>query len=58
VTAPQLENQADAANQAGMPATADALDKQADAVKDAADTKADAIRDAAKDAPATPPAPK
>lgn len=48
LAATQMENQADAAAAAGVPAaTTDAMNDQADAVKDAADAKGDAIEKAA-----------
>lgn len=48
VAATQMENQADAAKEAGAPdATTDAMKDQADATKDAADAKGDAIEAAA-----------
>jgi hypothetical protein len=43
VTATQMENQADAAKDAGDKATAKALDEKADATREKADTRADAI---------------
>ena len=47
VTATNLENQADAAKDAGDKSEAKALDAQADATKDAAEVKGDAIEKAA-----------